>query len=167
LTSVQFQQQEQQQRGLTRKWHVCHFLVTLEEEAAAAPAPAAAPAAAAAAAAAAFVCVCMRACVCVCMCVCVCVRVCVRVCACVCVCMCACVCVCVCSVCTGTGWPILSHLTYLPLASPPSEGEASETVWAYLAICRAETKLNFKILTEAFTVWTVPYAVPYFTVYTV
>jgi hypothetical protein len=84
--------------------------------------------------------------------VCVCVRVCVRV------------CVCVCSVCTGTGWPILSHLTYLPLASP-LEGEASETVWAYLAICRAETKLNFKILTEAFKVWTGPYTVPYFTVF--
>jgi len=39
--------------------------------------------------------------------------------------------------------------------------KAFETVWAYLAICRAETKLNFNFFTEAFKVWTVPYAVPY------
>jgi len=94
------------------------------------------------------VCACVRVCACGCACACVCACACACVCVCVCVCVCACACVCVCvfSVCTGTGWPILSHLTCLPLASPPSEGEASETVWASLAICRAETKLNFQFL---------------------
>jgi len=117
----QFQQQEQQQWGVTRKWQRKKRLQQPQQQSQQQQRS--------------CVCACVRACACVCVRVCVCSCVCVRV--------CACVCVCVCSVCTGTGWPILSHLTYLPLASPPSEAEASETVWAYLAICRAGTKLQF------------------------
>ena len=73
----QFQQQEQQQWGVTRKWQRKKRLQQPQQQSQQQQRS--------------CVCACVRACACVCVRVCVCSCVCVRVCACVCACVCVCV----------------------------------------------------------------------------